>query len=125
MISQEGPGWRLAWDPTRKSFPVLLGGDDWAFELSDEEWRSFVKLVLDLVQEHDQIKSQLMEQESISLELERDFWSACLAGDKDNWSLQVLLQEQQANKRGVEAFWPASSTKDLLLSMRTIWETSQ
>ena len=125
MISQEGPGWRLAWDPNRKSFPVLLGGDDWAFELSDEEWRSFVKLVLDLVQEHDQIKSQLMEQESISLELERDFWWACLAGDKDNWSLQVLLQEQQANKRGVEAFWPASSTKDLLLSMRTIWETSQ
>ena len=30
MIAKEGSGWRLAWDPSRDSFPYLIGGEGWA-----------------------------------------------------------------------------------------------
>ena len=66
MISQEGSGWRLAWDPSRKNFPILLGGEGCAFELTEKEWKILVGLVLDLISEHEQVKYQLMEETGIS-----------------------------------------------------------
>ena len=125
MISQEGPGWRLAWDPSKPKFPVLLGGDGWAFELNDEEWKSFAQLVLDLIKEHAQIQSQLMEEESITLELERNFWWGCLNGDNHNWSLQVVLHSDESKFRGIEAFWSPSSVKAFSASLRMVWDSYQ
>mgnify|MGYP001173135911 CR=1 FL=1 len=123
MINKEGSGWRLAWDPSKKQFPVLLGGEGWAFELSDREWKSFVKLVLDLIKEHKQINSQLMTGESISLELDRGLWWGCLDGDQKDWALQVVLQPQEALTRGIEVSWPIPIAKDFVDGMRIVWDS--
>ena len=125
MISEEGSGWRLAWDPSRKKFPVLVGGQGWAFELTDSEWRTFVHLVLDLINEYQQLKSQLMGEESICLEMERDFWWGSLEGDQSNWALQVILQNPEPNLRGIEGFWPVPIAKEFSTGLRTMWDSYQ
>ena len=69
MIEQEGPGWRLARDTSRKIFPVMIGGDGWAFELAEDEWTSLVPLINDLIEQHKQLENQLMKEEKICLEI--------------------------------------------------------
>ena len=70
MIQQEGPGWRVARDPERSEFGVLVGGEGWAFELTEHEGRVLVGLVGVLEQQHGALVDQLMAEEIIELELE-------------------------------------------------------
>ena len=63
MIQSEGPGWRLARDLSRKDFPVLIGGEGWAIELTEQEWTSLVPLINDLTDQHQQLENQLMAEE--------------------------------------------------------------
>ena len=91
MVQQEGPGWRLARDPSRGAYPVLIGGEGWAIELTESEWRDLGDLVSDLDLQHRELVDQLMEEEAIELELERGVWWGCLSGDRHTWTLTVLL----------------------------------
>ena len=79
MILQEGPGWRLARDPSRGEFSILVGGEGWAFELTETEWKDFVGLLSTLESQHCALKDQLMAEEAIELELDRGVWWGCLA----------------------------------------------
>ena len=125
MIQQEGPGWRLARDPSRGSFPVLLGAEHWAIELTEEEWVSLVVLVDDLVEQYKNQESQLMPEEALCLEIERKPWWACLDGDRNAWSLQLVLEGDGRSRRGVEAFWPIPAAEAITAAMRTIWDSYQ
>ena len=80
MIQQEGPGWRLSRDPSRSVFSVLIGGEHWALELKESEACELASLIADLTDQHRSICDQLMAEESISVELERGSWWACLEG---------------------------------------------
>ena len=71
MIQQEGPGWRLARDLSRNGFPFLIGGEFWAVELTETEVTGLHALLVELVHQHSLIRDQLMEEESITLELEQ------------------------------------------------------
>ena len=125
MISQEGSGWRLAWDPSKQHFPILLGGEGWACELSEIEWQCFVQLVGDLVEEHKKMKTQLMAEETVALEIEREICWGCLEGNKDKWSIHVLFPSKGTKARGFEASWPSSIAKDFVHGMRTMWDSYQ
>ena len=125
VIKQEGSGWRLAWDPSRQNFPILLGGQGWACELSEFEWQCFVQLVLDLVDEHKKMKQQLMSEESVSLEIERESCWGCLEGNKDKWSLHVLFQSEGDKVRSFEASRPSPIAKDFVHGMRNMWDSYQ
>ncbi|MFL0731274.1 MAG: DUF1818 family protein, partial [Prochlorococcus sp.] len=46
MIQKEGAGWRLARDPARTAFPVLIGGESWAVELTQAEWKLLMALIV-------------------------------------------------------------------------------
>ena len=91
MIQQEGDGWRVSHDPSRGEFCVLVGGERWAFELTEPEWRDLVDLVATLEQQHRGLVDQLMPEESIELELDRGVWWGCLSGDRSQWELRILL----------------------------------
>ena len=123
MIAKEGSGWRLAWDPSRDSFPYLIGGEGWALELTKDEWNSLFSIISDLIAQHQKLENQLMPQESLCLELERDSWWGCLDGDKFSWSLQLALPGGAA--RGGEVSWPAQIAKAFVHEMRTVWDSSQ
>ena len=120
MIQQEGPGWRLALDPTRGHYPVLIGGEGWAFELTEDEWAALADLVLTLERQHRALVDQLMAEEAIELELDRGRWWACLQGDRGSWSLSVVLTPDAG--RGVEGHWPAPASAAIVAAMRTLWD---
>lgn len=127
MIQQEGPGWRLARDLSRPVFSVLIGGENWAFELNETEACALASAVRELVTQHRAIRDQLMADESITLELERSGWWVCLDGDRSDWSLRVILASQGADAshpRGLEACWPSPAAKAMAAAMRTLWDNT-
>ena len=122
MIQQEGPGWRLALDSSRQHFSALIGGEGWAFELTEKEWQGLVALLLVLTEQHQALQSQLMAEEAIELEMERGLWWGCLEGDRIQWSLGVVLQGT-LGCRGLEAHWPAPAAQAFVAAMRTAWDS--
>ena len=121
MIQQEGEGWRLARDLSRGHFCVLIGGASWAVELTDMEWRSLVVLLSELQDQHQSLVSQLMAEESISIELERGVWWGCLDGDRERWSLSIVLTAEFG--RGAEGHWPNPAAAAMVASMRTMLDS--
>ena len=122
VIQQEGPGWRLARDPARGEFCVLIGGASWAVELTDGEWRSLVTLLAELQEQHQRLVSQLMAEEAISIELERGVWWGELEGNRDSWSLSVVLTAEQG--RGAEGHWPNPAAAAMVATMRTMLDSN-
>ncbi len=124
MIQQEGPGWRLAKDTSRECFPVIIGGEGWAVELTDFEWQVFFTLVRDLTDQHKKLEDQLMPEEKLSIELEREPWWGCLDGDREAWSLMVVLRNQSEGRlRGLEAYWPIPAAQAMASAVRTMWDS--
>jgi hypothetical protein len=110
---REGEGWRLAFNPLRQPFPVLVGGRHWAAELSLAEAQVFQGAVARLVQQHADLVDQLMAEESLSLELETPLaggrlWLT-LEGDRTQWSLGFVLTPEPG-VRGLEGHWEAGAT---------------
>jgi len=122
VIQHEGPGWRLARDTSRKTFPVIIGGDGWAFELAEHEWTSLVPLINDLMEQHKQLENQLMKEEKICLEIERQPWWGCLDGDRDSWSLRIILESNGDSLRGFEGYWPIPAAQAITFAMRKVWD---
>lgn len=121
MIQQEGPGWRLALDPDRPDFSALIGGEGWAFELTEKEWQGLVALLSALIEQHQSVQDLLMAEESIELEMERQGWWGCLEGDAQHWGIQIVLQGSQGC-RGVEAHWPSPAAQAFTSAVRTVWD---
>ncbi len=126
MIQYEGLGWRVARDSSRAHFPVMLGADRFAIELTHDEWNSLESLISNLLKEYQGLLNQLMEEESLSVELERNVWWGCLEGDRKSWSLQLVLDGKgEPSRRGVEIYWPSPASKAVTDAMRKIWDSSQ
>ncbi len=125
MIEEEGTGWRLAKDSLRGEFPVLIGGNFWSTELTENEWNSLMLLLIDLIKQHDQYKNQLMKEELITLEIEREPWWACIDGGRESWSLKLILSGDRRNRRGIEMYWPIPEAQAFVSAMRTMWDSSQ
>ena len=122
MIQQEGPGWRLARDLSRNGFPFLIGGEFWAVELTEMEVKGLYALLVELEHQYMLIRDQLMEEESITLELEQQEWWGCLDGTRERWGLQVVLQGYGMQRRGLEGAWPATAAQAFLAALRTVWD---
>ena len=120
VIQQEGAGWRLSRDPSRGKFCFLVGGDHWAFELTEPEWRDLLDLVVTLDQQHRGLVDQLMAEESIELELDRGVWWGCLSGDRNQWELRILLTPLEG--RAAEGEWPTPVAEAVVAAMRTLWD---
>ena len=124
MIKKEGPGWRIIKDLSRNNFPILIGGESWAIELNQYEWRTLVKVVVDLSDQYTNIKDQLMGDEDITLELETNPWLGILKGDQHGWNLKLILDSSDSWNRGAEVYWPRDVTFQLVNAMRTMWDSS-
>jgi len=122
MIQHEGPGWRLARDPLRRNFTVIIGGAGWVVELSEQEWTSLMPLVTELVAQHEKLVNQLMPDESICLEMGKEYWWACLDGDRKAWSLQLIFEGDRKDLRGFEAYWPIPAAQSVTNAMRLMWD---
>ena len=121
MIKKEGPGWRIIRDLSRDNFSTLIGGQSWAIELNQYEWKTLVKVVIDLSDQYKDIKEQLMGDEDITLEMESNPWLAILKGDQHGWNLKLILDSPDSLNRGAEVYWPRNVTCHLVKAMRIMW----
>jgi len=117
---QCGLGWRLAVDPSRQPFAVLVGGADWAAELNAAEAAALQRGVASLVRQHNEIGAQLMPEEAICLELATDLdpgelWLE-LEGDKEQWQLRFVLTPSPG-QRGLEGSWSVGASAAIAAAM--------
>ena len=123
MIQHEGKGWRLELNDTKKDFPVLIGGDHWAVELSNMEWNGLRSVISKLIDQYEYLRNSLMKEEKIMIEIEISPWWACIEGTKEDWRLRLILSGKGCNGRGVELFWPEPEAQAIVSVMRIMWDS--
>jgi len=119
----EGEGWRLRLDPQRQPFSVLIGGRDWAAELSPDEARQLQAGVRTLVEQLEAIAPQLMPDETIELEQASGGLWLQLSGLPGRWSLRFVLEHQPGSSpggRGVEGAWDPAASAALAAALQAL-----
>ncbi len=114
--------WRLLKDFKKDKFCFLIGVDNWSIELQKSEFNSLYLLLLRLEEQLLNVKDQLMDEESITLEIEKLPWFIELDGKKDKWSLRFIF-ESQDQTRSFEMYWPIHIAQDLFFEIKKMWES--
>ncbi len=114
--------WRLLRDFKKGKFCFLIGVDNWSIELQKSEFDSLYFLLLRIYEQLFDIKNELMDEESISLELEKLPWYIELEGKKNEWSLRFVF-ESQDQTRSFEMYWPIPIAQNLFYEIKNMWES--
>lgn len=115
-LVKSGAGWRLGWNPDAPEFKGLVGGDDWAIELTEAELSDFCRLLGQLGESMSQMAIELMDEEKISCEVESDLMWMEVEGYPDEYSLRLLLN---TGRRG-EGSWSKAAVPGLVQAMQTL-----
>ena len=119
---QDQKEWRLVRDFNKGKFCFLIGVHNWAIELQKSEFYSLYLLLLRINEQLLAIKDQLMDEESITLELENPPWYIQLEGKKNEWSLRFVF-ESQDQTRSFEMYWPIPIAQNLFYEIKNMWES--
>ena len=114
--------WRLLGDFKKGKFCFLIGVDNWSIELQKSEFYSLYLLLLKINDQLLVIKDQLMDEESITLELEQLPWYIQLVGKKNQWSLRFVFESQE-HTRSFEMYWPIPIAQNLFYEIKNMWES--
>ena len=115
-------GWRLLKDFNKGKYCFLIGVDNWSIELQKSEFYSLYLLLLRINEQLLVIKDQLMDEESITLELEKLPWYIQLEGKRNEWSLRFVF-ESQDQTRSFEMYWPIPIAQNLFYEIKNMWES--
>ena len=114
--------WRLLRDYKKGKFCFLIGVDNWSIELQESEFCSLYFLLLRINKQLLDIYNELMDEESIILELEQLPWYIELEGNKNEWSLRFVF-ESQDQTRSFEMYWPIPIAQNLFFEIKKMWES--
>ena len=114
--------WRLLKDFKKGKFCFLIGVDNWSVELQKGEFYSLYLLLLKINEQLECIKNELMDEECITLELEKIPWYIELEGKKNEWSLRFVF-ESQDQTRSFEMYWPIPIAQNLFYEIKKMWES--
>ena len=114
--------WRLLRDFKKGKFCFLIGVDNWSIELQKSEFDSLYLSLLRINEQLLGIKNKLMDEESITLELEQQPWYIELEGKKEEWSLRFVF-ESQDQTRSFEMYWPIPLAQNLFYEIKNMWES--
>ena len=114
--------WRLLRDFKKGKFCFLIGVDNWSIELQKSEFYSLYLLLLKIYEQLLVIKDELMDEEFISLELEKLPWFIQLEGKKNEWSLRFVFESQEET-RSFEMYWPIPIAQNLFYEIKNMWES--
>lgn len=115
-IVKSGTGWRIGWNPEAAKFKGLVGGDDWAFELTEAELNDFFRLLAQLAGTMSHMASELMDEEKIACEAESDLLWMEVEGYPHAYSLHFIINSD----RQCEGTWPASAVPGLLQAIQVL-----
>jgi Domain of unknown function (DUF1818) len=113
---RSGQGWRLGWDDEPIAHPALIGGDEWAIELTAVELDDFCRLALQLAGTMSQMRQELMAEERITCEAESDRLWLEAEGFPYAYDLRLIVL---TGRRG-EGFWEAAAVPGLLQAMQVL-----
>ena len=114
--------WRLLKDLKKGKFCFLIGVENWAIELQKSEFDSLYFLLIKINKQLLSIKNELMDEESITLELEKLPWYIELKGNKNEWSLRLVFESQEQT-RSFEMYWPIPIAQNLFFEIKKMWES--
>ena len=114
--------WRLLKDIKKGKFCFLIGVDNWAIELQKSEFDSLYLLLIKINEQLLDVKNELMDEESITLELEKLPWYIELKGNKNEWSLRLVFESQEQT-RSFEMYWPIPIAQNLFFEIKNMWES--
>ena len=114
--------WRLLKDIKKGKFCFLIGVENWAIELQKSEFDSLYFLLIKINKQLLDIKNDLMDEESITLELEKLPWYIELKGNKNEWSLRLVFESQEQT-RSFEMYWPIPIAQNLFFEIKNMWES--
>ena len=114
--------WRLLRDYKKGKFCFLIGVDNWSIELRESEFYSLYLLLLKINKQLLDIYNELMDEESITLELEQLPWYIKLEGKKNEWSLRFVFESQEQT-RSFEMYWPIPIAQNLFFEIKKMWES--
>jgi Domain of unknown function (DUF1818) len=115
-ILKSGVGWRLGWRSAPSDYPGLVGGENWALELTAAEMADFCRLVQQLAETMTQMTGELMAEEKIDCEAESDLLWLQVSGYPDHYSLRLLLN----SGRKAEGNWTAAAVPALISATTTL-----
>ena len=121
-MKEERKRWRLLRDFKKGKFCFLIGVDNWSIELQKSEFVSLYNLLQKINDQFLEIKNNLMDEESITLELEQMPWYVNLEGKKNEWSLRFVF-ESQDQTRSFEMYWPIPIAQNLFNEIKNMWES--
>lgn len=110
---KEGNGWRLGWNENADDYQGLLAGNNWAIELTHQEFQDFCRLAQQLAANMAVIAAELMDEERITCEAESEMLWLEAEGFPQRFALRFIVQ----SGRGCEGGWPAETTQELLQAM--------
>ena len=114
--------WRLLRDYKKGKFCFLIGVDNWSVVLQKSEFESLYLLLIRINKQLLCIKNELMDEESITLELEQLPWYIELEGKKNEWSLRFVFDSQDQT-RSFEMYWPIPIAQNLFYEIKNMWES--
>ena len=114
--------WRLLRDFKKGKFCFLIGVDNWSIELQKSEMHSLYLLLIKINKQLQAIKKELMDEESITLDLEQLPWYIQLEGKKNEWSLRFVFESQDLT-RSFEMYWPIPIAQNLFYETKKMWES--
>ena len=114
--------WRLLKDYKKGKYCFLIGVDNWSIELQKSEFHSLYLSLTKITGQLSSIKSELMDEEFIILELEQLPWFIELEGKKNEWNLKFVF-ESQDQTRSFEMYWPIPIAQNLFYEIKKMWES--
>ena len=121
-MAKDQKRWRLLKNYKRGKFCFLIGIDNWSIELQKSEFYSLYLLLIRIDEQLLNIKNGLMDEESITLELEQLPWYIELNGRKNEWSLRFVFESQEQT-RSFEMYWPIPIAQNLFFEIKEMWES--
>jgi hypothetical protein len=115
-VLKKGRGWRIGWNPQADIYQGLVGGDDWAIELTKAELDDFCRLLERLVDAIACIDRELMDEEKIACEAESDLLWMEIEGYPHAYSLRLILN----CGRCCEGNWSEGAVPELARAAQTL-----
>lgn len=115
-VFKEADGWRIGFNPNPATYQGLIGGQDWAIELTLAEWQDFCRLVSQLSETMQAIATELMDEEKITCEAESELMWLEVTGYPQSYSLRFILNQG----RCCEGQWPSGVVQDFIQSLQTL-----
>ena len=116
--------WRLIKNFKKGKFCYLIGVDYWSVELQKSEFELLCLLLVRINEQLLAITNELMDEESINLQLEQLPWYIELDGQKNEWSLRFVF-ESQDKTRSFEMYWPIPIAQTLSYEIKKMWESME